>query len=421
MAYLLRAGKDFLVLCIILQEYFVALHLLRKTTEEQIQFAVNYHNIPIWREPLLLTIAYKSSQDGHIARQETNDLIQAIADSRNDCEDILHNSLLFAVSSIVDCSIWSVDKKLQQNIANRLYDLYGDALITGRYSKLQRGIENAAVLWLQGQPQESRHTNTKFPLLEAWHKALVDTDFPVRQEGAARLLSTVTLELPISIIQTLIPALIQLTNSSDFLFSSNEDIQPSLPTNSVLPRTEYYAWKTLCELNLGPFARLPITWNEYELKQQDFMEKLRQFANELGITLKNIYPSQWYILLKIGQYQVREVFQEQHWRGLWDTFLQEEMKTGRYATYQLCLGLRLLLCEENKNQRQVVANQLMEALLTHDRQQLQALITITNVYLQRLKSQNPTEVKNLGQLVQYPRRTTQLPKEEDFLHTFGSN
>src|SRR5207245_295324 len=86
------------------------------------------------------------------------------------------------------------------------------------------------------------------------------------------------------------------------------------------------------------------------------------------------------------------------WRRTWDTFLQKEMARGRCATYQLCLDLRLLLCEGNEQRLHELADELLVALAAPDQPQPQerrglvrrragrsvALRTITNIYMREL-------------------------------------
>lgn len=57
------------------QEYFVALYLLRKPMEDLEQFTIEHYRFAIWREPLLLGIAYKSGQGTRNERQLASILI----------------------------------------------------------------------------------------------------------------------------------------------------------------------------------------------------------------------------------------------------------------------------------------------------------------------------------------------------------
>lgn len=65
---------------------------------------------------------------------------------------------------VVDCSAWSIRHDLQRGIANSIFDIYGNALETGRYKALQKEIERIMLLWLKGQPLES--DDAKLPFLD---------------------------------------------------------------------------------------------------------------------------------------------------------------------------------------------------------------------------------------------------------------
>ncbi len=370
------------------QEYFVALYLLRKTAEELKQAVVSYYHSAIWREPLLLTIAYKSGQSSRSEKQEASDLIRAIAHASDTNYTILCRSLLFAASSLVDCNAWSIDKALQHTIANRIFDIYGDALKQGRYTQLKQEIEDVALLWLRGQPAESSQKNTSTPLLETWCAALHNCHLPARQEGAAHLLASIASELsscPVSVRLALLPSLLKLTNLPEFSQWYDSDISLPSPTPLVPPRVEYYAWETLRLLD-APYT---MTWlrtdlDERLMSQPELVELREKRIIELNIPFNSLNPLYKYLLSRLIEYEAMEASKEQRWYMVWQNFLRQEMEKGRYVTFQVCLGLQLLLCEDNESQRQDIVNELMAALLLHDQQHGQTLITIASVYLEEL-------------------------------------
>jgi hypothetical protein len=420
------------------QEYFVALYLHRMSSENLKEFIVQHYTSSTWREPLLLTIVYKSEQSKSGEQRQASELIRAIKDASNDSDRILHRNLLFAVSSIADCNAWSIDKTLQHDIANSLFDLYGDTLGNGRYRQLRQGIERVALLWLQGQPlvqtstRRGRQTNWP-PLLEAWRTALCEPSLSVRQVGAVHLLATIAPDLascPSSVLSALIPPLLQLARLSDFDLPYPPEISVQLlqlKAQAASPRVEDFAFVALRLLDVaGPARWLRDAWLTWQKERPDLLQRLAQHTLELNYLVtpaalpgKSISPNwtaqfqvvkRWqqqgqrnpdelqiqlleeceiaryphaYLLKQMLNRELNSSPADASWQIIWDTVLREEMARGRSATYQPCLALRLLLCRGNGEHQQKIANELMVAL-SIPQQQNQALITITNIYQQEL-------------------------------------
>ncbi len=413
------------------QEYFVALYLIDKqhyTPEALKAFVATHHRTAIWREPLLLAIAYKSEQRDRDERQQANDLIEAIAETRDDYETFLQRSLLFAARCIVDCSAWSIDGMLQQRIAYRLLHLYGDSLGAGRYTQLQKDIEEVALLWLRGQPQSSSQHDTLSPLLEAWRSALCNDKEPLCQQGAVHLLASLAPDLsgcPTLVLQALIPQLLHLAELQDLPCPAGINVY--LPRTAARPASQTvveYAFVALRLLDAaGPAGWLHGQWLQWAEQQPELLDRLSQHSLELGYLMTpaalpgRITSPHWDTQLQIyrkWQQRVRRdprnvylqllhasdaaryphaflykqmLDQEpvtspakQPWQMLWNAFLQKEMAHGRSTTYQPCLHLRLLLSSGNLQQLQEIANELMAELSTHKQRQAQALVAITQLY-----------------------------------------
>src|SRR6266571_4179239 len=411
------------------QEYYVARYLLRKAPDELQQFARDHYSIALWREPLLLATAYKSSND---EQQQTSALIEAIADTDRDINRsynaILHRGLLFATNSLVDCESWSISKKLQHDIANRLFDLYGDSFGAGRYTQLQQEIEQVMLLWLRGQQEQEMQPR----LLETWHIALCNSSNPVRQEGAVHLLAALAPDLPTCpkpVLHALIPPLLQLVGLQEWYrqdLSYPEEIRSQLfqtPARPASLRIEEYALVALRLLDAaGPAGWLHSDWRKWSEERPELLERLTQHSLEIDYLLTPAaFPARsddpnWNAQINIGNewkklaqrdsrslntqlLQASDTARFPHaslfkqlleselaspstpWRTVWDTLLQKEMARGGSTTYQVCLYLRLLLCRSNDQQRQEIANELMVALSTSDQRQVKALIAITNLYL----------------------------------------
>ncbi len=426
------------------QEYYIALYLADKKhhTDQSLKtFVAEKCHTAIWREPFLLVIAYKSEQKDRDERQQANALIQIILDTHDAFDTLLHRNLLFAASSIVDCNAWHIDEALQTTIANQLFDLYGDAPSTGRFTELQEDIEQMALLWLRGQPQGS---NLQPPLLETWHTALCAATNPVRQEGAAHLLAAIAPDLPTcpkTILPALIPPLLQLAGVVDIAYPP-PDIRSHLPEPAVQPSSpgiEDYALVALRLLDAaGPAGWLHKEWLKWSEEQPELLERLTQHSLELDYLLTPAAvpgkrdDQNWDAQIKIDQewkqlaqrdlhdlqlqllqasntarfphaYLFKQMLAtelaDQSWRITWDSILQREMALGRSATYQACLDLRLLLHKNNHQQHQKIADELMAAIVTQA-QQTQAIITITNIYMRYLRDlRNLTDLRYLRDLI----------------------
>ena len=221
------------------QEYYVARYLLRQTPKDRKDFVRTKFTSAIWREALLLAIASKSTEN----KAEANELIETIATMREPCDAFLHRSPLFAASSVVDCTTWSIERSLQRRIANTLFDIYGDPYGKGRYTSLQQEIEKIALLWLRGQ-EESSQQHIWPPLLEAWRTALCDSTNACRQEGAVHLLASLAPDLPdcpAFVLYALIPPLwlcvssMRLALLGGCIRNGSDGVRNSLLCWNVLP------------------------------------------------------------------------------------------------------------------------------------------------------------------------------------------
>lgn len=406
------------------QEYYTAQYILQKTSNDLLTFAVNYCCSPIWHEPLLLTIADMSGRDKGVASA----IIEAIAEANEDYNNILHQNLLFAINSMVDCEIWSIRKELQKRLAYQLFDLYGDVLGAGRYTKLQDGIELASLLWLQAQPQESY---TMPPLLEAWRDALCNDKNAVRQEGSVHLLASIGLNLsnsPESVLTALLPPLLKLADLQDLPCPQSIVAQfPQLVAHPSSQRVAEYAFVTLNLLDAaGPAGWLHTEWLEWSKECPELLERLTQHSLELGLLITpTTLPSEEYDKywaqnfeinealfeiynhwIEIGQndpsklqkqllqasntvryphaYLLKHLLEKekelsstgQPWQMIWDKFLQEEMARGRNATYHACLYLQFVLCKNNEKRLLELASRLTTALSTKNQEQMQVLIMV---------------------------------------------
>ncbi len=426
------------------QEYYAAQYLLLNKLPDQLRtFAEHHYRSAIWHEPLLLAIADKSQQD----KKEASEVIKVIAETNDEYDSVLHRNLFFAVNSMVDCEVWSINKQLQQDQANRLFDLYGDAVGAGRYTQLQEDIEEVSLLWLRGQPQ---NTAPIAPLLEAWHEALCDPRNAMRQEGSAHLLMSIARELPkcpASVLLTLTSPLLQLADLQ--YVPCPPEVSAQFSRRRAHPsshRVTEYAFVTLNLLDAaGPAGWLHDAWITWSKEEPKLLKQLTQHSLELDYLLtpsvlpgKN-YSSTWAEhfeisepLFKISQewrqigqsgledihvrllnasntvrfphaYLLKQLLEEemapssagQPWEVIWDTFLQKEMALGHSSTYQACLNLRILLCRENEEQRQQIASRLISALSTPNQEQMEALVTISSLYhnLDMLDERDPRNLR----------------------------
>jgi len=340
---------------------------------------------------LLLAIAYKSGQSSRAERQEASQLIQAVRDASDDYDTVLYHNLLFAANGIVDCSVWSIDKQLQQEIAEKLFELYGDIFARGHYSHLKHEIAKVALLWLRGQPQDSSQTHTLPPLLSAWYHALQDAHRSNRQQGAIHLLAELAPHLtscPKTVLAAIVPLLLQLADTTDLLCTEEIHVQPTqlLPVPHI--QIAYYAWEALSHIvPHGPLEQLRGKCAIWEREKPEASTLLNDHLPELRIRLSSRRSVICrYLLTKLADAEAaNNSMQGQTWQNCWHATLQKEMTRGRFATYQPCLTLRLLLAENDEIQQQLLAEELLMALSAHDQQTLQVLVVIMLSYLDQLE------------------------------------
>jgi len=426
------------------QEYYVARYLCCQPLDSLKEFAKTHFSRAIWREPLLLAIAYKSGRLEQAEQEEASEVIRTIATAGNDYDAILHRGLLLAATSMIDCRVWSVNEKYQQQIANRLFSVYGDTLGKGRYTPLQQEIEKITLDWLRGHPQESTPYPKLPPLLAACYTALCNDNEKVtqqvgeiRQEGAIHLLAAIAPDLPScprAVSLALIPPLIQLTGLQDLPYPEEMSTKiRQAKAKPASPLVEDYAFIALRMLDvLGPASWLHTAWVKWNQEQLQRSKRLTHHANELNYLLTpaalpqeneglnwqmqiklakdwqqgrrdlNSLQSQLlrasntarypfaYLLWKLLEREEKEAMggsSISSWRTIWDTFLREEMARGLAATYQTCLSLRFLLCGQDKEQLEALAEEFTQSLALHNEQQVQALLAITNIYLRYLRYQ----------------------------------
>ncbi len=377
------------------EEYYVALYLLRMTSEALKQFVRQHYFEPIWHEPLLLAIAYKCEQSNREDHKEASELIQGILESGDKYDTVLYRNLLFASRSLAECRPWAVDKSIQQTIASHLFDLYGDVLGKGRYTELQQEIEEVASRVLETQTSGNNPHSPWPPFLKEWRTALCNDASPRRQLGASRLIAAIAPDLsdcPQIVLHALVPPLVQLTRLSDLPLPS--EVKMYLPQPEVIPafqRIEEYAFMALCFLHAyGPIGWLDVEWDRWKEIRSEWLALLKQRGNHLGCILPSfdiekklesekrlsrivsakeiveellrrmriVRQPQAYLLMQILEKE--ETAPEALWRPVWDTFLQEEMNRGRSFMYQACLDLRLLLRGQDEQQIKEIADELVK-------------------------------------------------------------
>lgn len=421
-----------------LQEYFVALYLVGRPLEELKQFALQHYHLDAWREPLRLVLTYKSKQGNRDERRETEEIIRAIVDvvaKEAHYNDLLHQNLLFTATSIADCGAWSIDRTIQQQVANRIFDLFDDTFGTRYYALQKQELKVIALYWLNAQPHVTSKEESTPPLLEYWRTALCDITKPLRQAGAAHLIAELapalsTRTFSVSILRTFIPPLLQLADLLGLDLPYPGAVRQNLPqppAQAASLRVEEYAYIALRRFETyGPAKWLHDKWLEWNEKQPGLAERLTEHSHELlylitpaafpdkadnpywavqrkiGNTWQKLYRQQSYNL-QAQLLNASDVARYPHayllyqlleselaspssatvpWYTIWDKLLQEEMQRGRSATYSACLSLRLLLSRVIERQPQKLAYELEASLQAHDRRQTQALITIANLYWQ---------------------------------------
>ena len=425
------------------QEYFTAQQLLRRTWDELQDFVRVHSHIAIWHEPLLLLIAYKSTQSSSGEQKRASDLIRIIVDSSDEYDEILQRNLLLATSCVADCSAWSIELPLQHRIAECIFEIYGDPAGAGRYSALQQDTEKLMLAWLRGQPVES--SDTRPPLLEAWYCALCDAHAPLRQEGAVHLLASLAPDLascPRPVLSVVVPPLLQLADAVD-MACPPEHMHRQLSRPAAQPATPRVTEYALVALRLldkdGPAGWMHKQWLTWSKELP--LERLTQHSLELDYLLTpaalpaNSSDPHWDEQLNISQnwkqkaqrnprelqlqllqasntarfphaFLFRTMLLEETrtqsvpWQEIWDECLRREMMSGREITYQTCLNLRLLLCKGNEQKRQEIANELQTMLSGQKKMQNMTFSFISSINLRGLRElRDLLEVLNLRKLL----------------------
>jgi hypothetical protein len=413
------------------QEYYVMRYLVdthhfpfvdqHLTPDEDLKaFVEQKCHTSTWHEPLLLLIAYKSEQKDRKERQQATALIQTILAARESYDAILQRHLLLAASALADCNSWYIDIPLQLEVANQLFDIYGDLYGAGRYTELQQDIEKIALLWLRGQPQGG---SQQPPLLETWHAALCDHTKAQRQYGAAKLLAFIAHNLPTcpaTVLHILLPPLLHLAGVQEWYrqeLTCPPEIQSRLFITSARPSTSGIEDCALVTLRLldthGPAGWLHSDWLRWNEEQPDLLQRLTQHGLELDYLLTPAAlptkrdASDWNTWLETGKawqslaqhdpgasqtrllqasniacYPQAFLFKRLlihedakpsfSWQEVWYRFLHQEMQQGYAATYLPCLFLYLLLTCDKPHLQQRLASDLLAALVT-ERTQIQAL------------------------------------------------
>lgn len=408
------------------QEYYAAQYLLARPADEQRSFVQRHCHHALWHEPFLLLIAEKSARND----QEASGLIRIILRTKKNYDTVLQRHVLLAASCVIDCNVWRIDHTLQHLIARRLFELYGDRFGDGRYHSLRQEIQRLALLWLRGQPAGS--SNALPPLLTAWHESLCGTVSPLHQEGASSLLYNLALDLPECpelVLSSLLPPLVALAGLlelPDFpLPAAIRQRCASLSIQHAPIQITEYALATLRSLDSdGPAEWLHRAWLTWSKEQPELLQRLSEHALELEWLLtpaafpamrsdpawqKQLALAQnWqkrarrnaldlqvqllqsstaarlprsYLYWQILRQETTESVQNHYWQTEWQTLLQQEMASGRRATYQTCVNLRLLLTKQQSQQQQALASEITSALSSQDQQQPLAILTLTNLYL----------------------------------------
>ncbi len=410
------------------REYFVALYLRPLPIDELRQFIKDHYTLSAWNEPLLLLVAYKGGSNNINEVPQANDLIETLAMTENEFDDLRCQRLLFAANSIIDCNAWLIEKKLQQAITYRLLERYGDYGGSGRFTQLQQDIERAMLLWLRAQPQTISQRGLWPALLDAWRVALSESDNAMRQEGATRLLAILAPELagcPMPVIQALLPPLLALAHLEDSPSYPDwvvKDVQRN-EAQSTSYRVQDYACIALRRLDTaGPAGWLRDCWVN-EQSREVSLRSLAEHSKECGYLLtpaslpnkkesnsweiqrslrlhwreKLTQNEQWELLKGSETVRYAYTYLLEHllraeqenpsvsWQDIWYRSLRDETARGHSATYQLCLALRLIICRDNSGQRQETIQDFMAALAGHDAAHEQALLTIIHLYMQDIK------------------------------------
>ena len=389
------------------QEYFAAQHLLHRPFDSLQEFVREQSHTANWHEPLLLLIAYKSTQSSRDEQKQASDLIRTIVATNDEYDEILQRNWLLAANCIVDCSAWVIEHALQHRVAERIFKVYGDSLGTGRYTALQQDIEKLMLSWLRSQPAES--SDARPPLLDAFYSALCDPHEPVRQEGAVHLLASLAPELascPRLVLSVVVPPLLQLAAVVD-MACPPEHVRKRLPHPAAQPASmrvteyalvalrlldkdgpagwvhkEWLTWSKEQPASLERLTRHSLeldylltpaalpgdgddpNWNEQSAISKDWKQRAQRNPRELQLQLLQASNAARFPHASLFKVLLQEETKTQGvaWQDVWDRHLQEEMKCGRSVTYQACLNLRLLLCKNNGQKRQEIATELQTML-----------------------------------------------------------
>lgn len=397
--FVLRTGDYFGFFHRSFQEYFAARYLLNQMEgdlerwiEELVKKA--HQRDDQWREPFLLAMAYKSSENKTVVRQ----IIQKLLNTTHETnfESYVHD-LILASECIIESKPLVFGPSLERQIAAKLLHAYTQALQKCQHSICEQ-IENVTCRWLIGIPDEAYQPS----LLIVLDEILSDSKQKVHQKSALVMLAMISQQLapctPL-VFNTLIPLLLTLANQKSMgvytprdgllttsdsqimnlaisilslmsinglkgellkvtrqLFGEEETgqvppfVRFSLESRNLLilapPPQEHKEYANYTQI-LGKWFTLSKTLKPSDIKQNDvetciyiYMSLLSacSYIDIITVTFMN----------KINK------INNQHTNALWQAYLSDQLAVSSIATYQDIVFFWMMLFPESTNQKKLI-------------------------------------------------------------------
>jgi hypothetical protein len=403
--FVLRTGNYYGFFHRTFQEYFVARHILRSLeTDPQagidnlLQKARQQNDV--WREPFLLAVAYQTSNEA----AEVWDIIRQLLNLPQgaDNQQRAHDTLL-AGECLLEAKESTVPHDLECDIVLALLDVYGDAQLTKTFEVCRR-VEEVMQHLLLNLSREAEHSALLLTIQETIH----NSQCPLRQRVVLTLFTIIAQDIhqcaPV-VFKKIVPPMLGLAGlpevgefqpSPPMTTSDLDNIDLALANLSFLgahgpagasldhvcPRLEPYL-PLLAEYSLqsgvlitptivplgeanyrgyeeavGRWQRL---WNNMQKSKQAIPTPQEKRAciiihqDLLKCAEETCYPAEMHLLHMLERSQI---YPDQPWQVVWQNYLQEQMSTGTYLTYQTCASLWATLFPIQKDQQALAATLL---------------------------------------------------------------
>jgi len=401
--FVLRTGDYFGFFHRTFQEYFAARQILRRmaTDLDQIDNLLQKarQQDDLWREPFLLTVAYKTNDEAPVACQIIRKLI--VFPQGADKEQRYHDALL-AGECLLEAKESTIRPELERDVVLALIQVYEEAQKFKDFKVCEK-VEDVMRRLLLAVSREAEHS----PLLATLQDIILDTQYTSRLCAVLTMLTMIAQRLRACasvVFKKIVPPLLGLTGLPEV-----GNFQPLSPSTSpdldiidlalaalsflgargpagaslkqVRPQFEQHL-QQLAEYSLQPDGTLitpaviPLREENYRRYEKcvkqwyelyDDVQKRKRVTEKDRATCISIhqqllesaeevyYPADTHILRML---QSSQSHPDQPSQAIWQIYLCEQMNTGTYIDYQSCALLWTTLLLEKQAQQDLAATVL---------------------------------------------------------------